>query len=104
MLKKLTQIGFVAPENGIGAALSYVWQLPSLLGLSQMEVNDTIEILKVSQQVDFCWPTGSLVLRRNTATQRRYPVTRETREMKLNDYPIRRHERRADERQGLNHI
>ena len=38
-------------------------------------------------------------------TQRRkYPVTRETREMKLNDYPIRHHERKADERQGLNHI
>src|ERR1700733_15470224 len=33
---------------------------PSLLGLSQMEANDAIEILKVSQQVDFCWPTRSL--------------------------------------------
>src|SRR2546423_13775214 len=36
-----------------------------------------------------------------TTQRRRYRIKRETREMKLIDYPIRRHESKADGQQGL---
>jgi hypothetical protein len=46
MLKKLTQIGVVTPETVLVPRCPMSGSSSSLLGLSQMEANDAIEILK----------------------------------------------------------